>query len=109
MILGKIGGRSIFTGGKISGLGLSRFFTVHDEESILCKLNPDLIPEKKLNYDQLEPYIHKTNYNFEQYPQYKKKVTEALEQRSILGELRRSKIIPRRQRRIYDRPRHDIS
>jgi hypothetical protein len=94
--------------GKISGLAVGRCFGVYDEESIIYRQNPDKIPERKLNYDELEPYIHKTNYNFEQYPQYQKNVEAALEQRSILGELRRQKVVPRRQRRIYDRPLHDI-
>lgn len=59
------------------------------------------------NSKESEEFVYKYNYNFEQYPQYKKKVQEAKEvkEKRLNPEFR----IPRRKRRVYDRPKHDTN
>lgn len=47
------------------------------------------------------------NYNFEENPNFKVKEEKAREQRNILAELETKPVVPRRQRRVYDRPRYD--
>ena len=63
---------------------LTRGFSfVHNEETIKGKLNAELIPKMRINYHKMKPYEHKINYNSEQYPQYAKKVKQAIKQRNI--------------------------
>lgn len=58
-----------------------------------------------------EPYIHKVNYNFEEHTKYTKTLQEELAKKSkeesdiSQGLIRK---IPRRHRRIYDRPKYDL-
>lgn len=57
------------------------------------------------------PYLHKFNYNFEENKAYTKKVKNALIS-SVQTENREAKkasVIPRRKRRVYDRPLHDLN
>lgn len=51
----------------------------------------------------------KVNYNLEENPKYTAKVQKAQEQRDLLHKLEAAEIIPRRQRRVYDRPKHDLN
>ena len=47
------------------------------------------------------------NYNFEEHPKFTKKVTQAKEQRNLIEELEKNPVVPRRQRRIFDKPKYD--
>jgi hypothetical protein len=62
-----------------------------------------------------EHYIHNVNYNFEQYKKYTRELNQALQESKAEEELE-VKInkeginkLPRRKRRIYDRPKHDLN
>lgn len=59
------------------------YSNIHTEETILHKLNPDLIPDTKIDYGNLPVYEHKVNYNLEEFPGYAKKVKQAKEKRNL--------------------------
>ena len=62
-----------------------------------------------------EVYIHKQNYNQEQSKSYTLRLEQALARKKEKDEIQVKilsgdvKIIPRRKRRIYDRPKHDLN
>lgn len=68
------------------------------------------------NFEKQPTYVHNTNYNFEQFPEYTKKLATAVEDQKKEEEIQKKiesgqmqKPIPRRKRRIYDRPRFDTN
>lgn len=61
-----------------------------------------------LPVDQYSTGNKTTNYNFEEHPEFAKKQEAARKQRDILSEIEKKVIIPRRKRRIYDRPKYDL-
>ena len=83
------------------------YSTIHDKDTILRKLNPDKIPDTKIDYGKLPIYEHKVNYNLEENKDYSKKVEKAKEKRSILAQVRENKVVTRRARRIFNKPLYD--
>lgn len=57
------------------------------------------------------PYLHKFNYNFEENKAYTKKVKTALiaSVETANREAKKASALPRRKRRVYDRPLHDLN
>lgn len=47
------------------------------------------------------------NYNFEENKEFTEKVAKAKEQRDVLSHLESNEVIPRRERRKYDKPKYD--
>jgi hypothetical protein len=49
------------------------------------------------------------NYNLEEHKEFTKKVEKAKEQRDILSQIEQNPVLPRRERRKYDRPKYDTN
>ena len=60
-----------------------------------------------LDPNTLETYTDPTNYNFEEHPDFHKRVEYAQSNRDLIKEIRQNPVIPRRQRYVYDRPLYD--
>lgn len=63
-----------------------------------------------VNYVPISEYStgsRNVNYNLEEHPSFAKKQQAAREQRNLLQELESQQILPRRKRRIYDKPKYD--
>lgn len=95
MISQKLLSSFAFSPSFLSPLSLCRFFSMEKKGKELREIAGD------------EEHVMKHNYNFEQYPQYKKIIKEAKEikEKRLNPESR----LPRRKRRVYDRPKHDTS
>lgn len=66
--------------------------------------------KSKVTYLPIGEYSTNTknwNYNLEEHPNFSKKQQEAREQRDLLQQLESQQILPRRKRRLYDRPKYD--
>lgn len=81
--------------------------------SIYKKTYKDPFPEKisedksSLDPNLLKEHIHKTNYNFEENPDYKSRVESAKNKRNMIKELKEKSEVKRVEKYTYDRPRHD--
>lgn len=71
---------------------------IYDPEDIVE--DQDFVPE-------LGPDPQTHNYNREEYPHYDRTIQMAQEQRDLIEELKINPVPPRRERRVYDRPRID--
>jgi hypothetical protein len=61
-----------------------------------------------LKIEEYSTYTRHQNYNLEEQQKYSAKLVAATEQRNLIQELEQKTILPRRRRRIYDRPRYDL-
>lgn len=61
-----------------------------------------------LKIEEYSTYTGQKNYNFEEQSKYTTKLAAATEQRNLIQELEQKTILPRRSRRIYDKPRYDL-
>eukprot|EP00331_Platyophrya_macrostoma_P018543 CAMPEP_0176466384 /NCGR_PEP_ID=MMETSP0127-20121128/37859_1 /TAXON_ID=938130 /ORGANISM="Platyophrya macrostoma, Strain WH" /LENGTH=319 /DNA_ID=CAMNT_0017859539 /DNA_START=60 /DNA_END=1019 /DNA_ORIENTATION=+ len=68
------------------------------------------------NVEKQPKYVHTTNYNLEQFPEYTKKLKSVVDAEKKEEEIQKKiesgqmqKPVPRRKRRIYDRPRFDTN
>ena len=74
------------------------------------EVRPEVAALRKepLRIEELTTDTRTRNYNLEEHSKFTAKVEQAKEQRNLLQELENKTILPRRGRRIYDRPRYDL-
>jgi len=72
------------------------------------KIDPSQISTKPLKISELSRDTRKRNYNMEEHREFSSKVVEAQKQRDMIAELQEKEIIPRKLRRIYDKPKYDV-
>ena len=65
------------------------------------------IRTKPLSIKEYSSNSYTRNYNLEENQKFTKKVQEAKEQRNMIEQLEAKEIVPRRLRRIYDKPKYD--
>jgi hypothetical protein len=66
--------------------------------------------KSKVTYLPVSEYSTNTrasNYNLEENPNFSRKQKDAREQRNLLQQLESQEILPRRKRRVYDKPKND--
>lgn len=74
--------------------------------------NPEInkiLKELSSDLNSKVPFIHKFNYNFEENKKYTKNVKKALVSAAEKAKLQSQNVVPRRKRKVYDRPLHDLN
>ncbi len=79
------------------------FVDVHTKQSTKIDISTKPLSIKEYSTNKL-----KYNYNFEEQKGFTEKVNKAQEQRNLIEQLETKQILPRRLRRIYDKPKYDL-
>lgn len=64
-------------------------------------------PISSLKASEYSTSARTANYNFEEHKDFTTKVEKAKEQRDVLSQIEQNPVLPRRERRKYDKPKYD--